>query len=43
MIGSQEPRVQIEPKCAGTDGEDAAALMEAYGSKLDSWAFHPPI
>ena len=37
MIGSQEPRVQIEPKRAGTDGEDAAALMEAYGSKLDSW------
>ena len=37
MIGSQEPRVQIEPKRAGTDGEDAAALMEAYGSVLDSW------
>ena len=37
MIGSQEPRIQIEPKRAGTDGYDAATLMEAYGNKLDDW------
>lgn len=37
MIGSQEPRVQIEPQRAGTDGDDAATLMEAYGSRLDAW------
>ena len=37
MIGSQEPRIQIEPQRAGTDGEDAAMLMEAYGNRLDTW------
>ena len=37
MIGSQMPRVQIEPKRAGTDGDDAAMLMEAYGNRLDAW------
>ena len=37
MIGSQEPRIQIEPKRASTDGEDAALLMEAYGNRLDAW------
>ncbi|MBQ2597918.1 MAG: hypothetical protein II581_08435 [Oscillospiraceae bacterium] len=37
MIGSQEPRIQIEPQRASTDGEDAAILMEAYGNRLDAW------
>lgn len=37
MRGSQEPRIQIEPKRYSTDGEDAADLMEAYGSKLSDW------
>lgn len=37
MTGSQEPRIQVEPKRFGSDGEDAAILMEAYGSKLDPW------
>lgn len=37
MIGSQMPRIQIEPQRAGTDGEDAAILMEAYGNRLDAW------
>lgn len=37
MRGSQEPRVRIEPKRAGTDGGEAAMLMEAYGAKLDPW------
>ena len=31
------PRIQIEPKRAGTDGDDAAMLMEAYGNRLDAW------
>lgn len=37
MRGSQEPRIKIEPKRVETDGEDAAALMEAYGHALDPW------
>lgn len=37
MTGSQEPRIQVEPERCGTDGEDAAMLMEAYGSRLDPW------
>ena len=37
MTGSQEPRIQVEPKRTSTDGEDAATLMEAYGSRLDPW------
>lgn len=37
MIGSQEPRLCIEPDRVKTDGTDAADLMAAYGSSLDSW------
>ena len=37
MKGSQEPRIQIEPKRTDTDGEDAALLMGAYGCALDPW------
>lgn len=37
MTGSQEPRIQVEPERVGTDGEDAALLMAAYGSALDPW------
>lgn len=37
MKGSQEPRIQIEPKRAESDGTDAALLMSAYGCTLDPW------
>lgn len=37
MIGSQEPRIQIEPERASTDGDDAALLMEAYAYSLNAW------
>ena len=37
MTGSQEPRIQVEPKRYCSDGTDAVMLMEAYGSKLDPW------
>lgn len=37
MIGSQIPRICIEPVRKSTDGEDAAALMKAYGNDLDPW------
>lgn len=37
MIGSQEPRIKIEPHRVSTDGDDAALLMSAYGYKLDPW------
>ena len=37
MIGSQEPRIRIEPLRTATDGEDAALLMSAYGYELDPW------
>lgn len=37
MIGSQVPRIQIEPDRATSDGEDAALLMSEYGYKLDDW------
>lgn len=37
MTGSQEPRIRVEPGRCGTDGEDAALLMQAYGAKLDAW------
>lgn len=37
MRGSQEPRIKIEPDRVRSDGEDAADLMEAYGSALDDW------
>lgn len=37
MKGSQEPRIQVEPKRAKTDGDDAALLMAEYGYQLDQW------
>lgn len=37
MKGSQEPRIQIEPGRAESDGADAALLMSAYGCTLDPW------
>lgn len=37
MKGSQEPRIQIEPERAESDGADAALLMSAYGCTLDPW------
>lgn len=37
MVGSQTPRIQIEPNRYDTDGDAAAVLMEAYGVKLDAW------
>lgn len=37
MIGSQIPRIRVEPPRASTDGDDAAALMEAYSCRLDPW------
>lgn len=37
MIGSQEPRVRLEPERASSDGSDAALLMESYANKLDPW------
>ena len=37
MIGSQEPRIKVEPQRISTDGGDAAMLMSAYGMKLDEW------
>lgn len=37
MIGSQEPRIRVEPQRASTDGPDAAVLMAAYAYKLDPW------
>ena len=37
MTGSQEPRIQIEPERAGSDGADAALLMKEYGYELDPW------
>ena len=36
-IGSQEPRIRVEPERASTDGEDAAILMTAYGNTPDPW------
>lgn len=37
MIGSQEPRIKIEPHSLSTDGDDAVLLMNEYGCKLDKW------
>lgn len=37
MTGAQTPRIRVEPQRAGTDGEDAAMLMAAYGDTLDPW------
>lgn len=37
MRGSQEPRIRVEPEREGTDGGDAAALMETYACTMDPW------
>lgn len=37
MIGSQEPRIKIEPLRSSTDGDDAVLLMQEYGNELDDW------
>ena len=38
MIGSQEPRLRIEPPgIVRSDGPDAATLMKAYAYALDPW------
>lgn len=37
MIGSQEPRIKIEPHRTTTDGADAVILMKEYGNTLDKW------
>lgn len=36
-IGSQKPRILIQPTRSYTDGEDASLLTEYYGMKLDDW------
>ena len=37
MIGSQEPRLRVEPRRSSSEGEGAAMLMEAYAVPLDPW------
>lgn len=37
MTGSQIPRLRVEPDRVLTDGDAAAALMEAYGVPLADW------
>ena len=37
MIGSQDPRIRVEPAREGSDGDGAALLMQAYGNTLDPW------
>lgn len=37
MIGSQEPRIKIEPTRIASDGSDAILLMNEYGNRLDKW------
>lgn len=37
MIGSQEPRIKVEPNRLSTDGDDAVLLMNEYGYNLDEW------
>jgi hypothetical protein len=37
MIGSQEPRLRVEPRRSSSEGEGAAMLMEAYAVSLDPW------
>ena len=37
MRGSQAPRICVEPKRSGSDGEDAALLMSAYSCTMDPW------
>ncbi len=36
-LGSQRPRIAVEPPRADTDGPDAAELTGAYGFTLDEW------
>ncbi len=36
-IGSQTPRIKVEPARVQTDGRDAAILTAAYGNSLDPW------
>ena len=36
-IGSQEPRIRIEPDCAYTDGPDTAELGKGYGMEPFPW------
>lgn len=37
MIGSQEPRIKIEPQYFDSYGDDAADLMACYATPLDDW------
>ena len=37
MIGSQEPRIRIEPPRVDTDGDYAYDLMTAYAFTPDPW------
>lgn len=37
MIGSQEPRIRIEPERAGSDGPAAGLMMSEYAFALDLW------
>lgn len=37
MIGSQEPRINIEPQRQSSDGADAVLLMQEYGNTPDPW------
>lgn len=37
MIGSQEPRIKIEPKRFSSDGEDAVLLAKSYAFNPDPW------
>lgn len=37
MIGSQKPRIRVEPPREQTAGADAGMLMEEYASGLDPW------
>jgi hypothetical protein len=37
MIGSQEPRIKIEPVRVSTDGYDAYDLTAAYAFRMDPW------
>lgn len=37
MIGSQEPRIKIEPQRFSSDGTDAVLLMSEYAYPLDPW------
>jgi len=37
MIGSQEPRIRVEPHRTASDGPDAALLMGEYAYTMDPW------